>query len=90
SRLEAASLLTDFASRNRALRGISLAAAQAGDVEATTETLGRINDYSTHNEAALDAVRALTLRGHKKEALEIAKSIGDISLRDKALYELAQ
>jgi hypothetical protein len=42
------------------------------------------------DQASLDAARILARGHHKRQAIEIAKTIGDIGMRDLALSELAE
>ncbi len=90
NRLEAASMMNDQTARNQALGAVTADAARAGDVEIIEYALREFHDFSARNQAAYQAVQLLSQRGMKKQALEFAKRIDDISIRDQALAELAQ
>jgi hypothetical protein len=47
-------------------------------------------DTSERTQTAHEAVRLLAARGLRKQALEIAKAIADVDVRNQALTELAQ
>ncbi|HXS69743.1 MAG TPA: protein kinase [Candidatus Polarisedimenticolia bacterium] len=90
NRLEAASMVNDAPTRNKSLGTVVTDAARAGEVEIVKQALNQFHDFYARNQAALEAVRLLANRGMKKQALEIAKTINDASMRDQALAELAQ
>ena len=90
SRLDAAYMIMDMDTKNRLISAVTLDAANAGEVNIVKTSLQHINDFGTRNETAREAVRLLAQRGLKKEALEIAKSINDMDIRDQALSELAK
>jgi hypothetical protein len=90
ARLQAASMITDMNSRNSSVAAITLDAAKVGEFNIVKESLQHINDFSVRNDTALGAVRLLAQRGWKYAALEIAKSINDMNIRDQALSELAK
>jgi predicted Ser/Thr protein kinase len=89
-RLEAASAISDDSARNGAMAAVATDAAKAGEVEIVKSSLPRIMDFTKQNETAYESVRLLAKHGMRKQALEIAKAIGDTNLRDKALSDLAQ
>jgi len=89
-RLEAASLMTDMTSRNKAIAAIATDAARMGAAQVAKDSLNQINDFTTRNQTAHEAVRLLAKRGLKKQALEIAKDINDMRTRNEALSELAK
>ncbi len=89
-RLQAATMMTDFTAKDRALSGLAVDAANAGNSKVATQALQRMTDFSARSQAALETVRALARRGLRKPALEIAKTIADFTIRDQALSELAQ
>ena len=88
-RLEAASMMTDFTAKDRALGSLAVDAAKAGNARVAKESVQKITDFSERSQVALETVRALAKRGLRKPALEIAKSITDFTIRDQALSELA-
>lgn len=69
---------------------VTTAAAKAGEVEILMSSLPQITDFTKQNQTAYESVRLLANRGMRKQALEIAKAIGDPNLRDRALSDLAQ
>ena len=89
-RLEAASIMNDMTAKNKALSVIATDAARAGNAKVVSSTLNQIYDFTTKSQTALEAVRLLAKRGMRKQALGIAKSIDDYTMRDQALSELAQ
>jgi serine/threonine protein kinase len=89
-RLEAASLMNDMTTRNKALVAIATDAARMGAIQVAKDSLNQINDFTTRNQTAREAVRLLAKRGLKKQALEIAKDINDMRIRNEALLELAK
>ena len=90
SRLQAAAMMTEFDGKNTALTRVANDAAKAGNIRVTTEALQQINDFTARSQAGLAAVRSLVKRGLRKLALEVAKTIQDLSIRNQALAELAQ
>jgi predicted Ser/Thr protein kinase len=89
-RLEAASMMSDISARDKSLATVAKDAARAGEVEIVSDTLRQISDLTSQSRAALESVRLLAKRGLRRQAMEIAKDIGDVTVRDKALSELAQ
>ncbi len=89
-RLEAASLMSNFAAKDRSMAAVALDAAKAGEVEMVGDSLRQIVEFAKRNQTAHEAVRLLGKRGLRKQALEIARAIEDMTTRDQALSELAQ
>ncbi len=90
ARLEAASVISDVSSKDKLLIALVSDEANADEVDLLKDSLGRIADISQRTQTAHEAVRILAARGLRKQALEIAKGIEDVDVRDKALSELAQ
>ena len=89
-RLEAASMMNDVTARNRSLAVVATDAAKAGDAEIVNNSLRQIYDLTLRGRTAIESVRLLTKRGMRKQALEVAKAIEDMTMRDQALSELAR
>jgi hypothetical protein len=89
-RLEAASVITDATARNRSSAAVSIDAAKAGEVDLVKDSLRQISNLTDRVQAAHEAVRLLAKRGLRKQAIEIAKTIEDVNIRNQALSELAQ
>jgi predicted Ser/Thr protein kinase len=89
-RLEAASMMSNIAAKDKSLATVAKDAAKTGEVEVLKDTLRQISDFTKQNQTAHESVRLLAKRGLKRQAMEIAKDIGDITTRDQALSELAQ
>jgi predicted Ser/Thr protein kinase len=89
-RLEAAILIGDPSARSGAMASLATDAAKEGDPDIVERTLPQIMDFTKRNQTAYESVRLLANNGMRKQALEIAKTIGDATLRDKALSDLAQ
>ena len=49
-----------------------------------------MTDFTAKDRTAHDAVQRLAAHGQRKQALQIAKTITDFTIRDQALSELAQ
>jgi len=88
-RLEAASIMSDFTARDRVLSALAVDAAKAGNAPVAADSVRKMTDFSERSQTGLEAVRALAKRGLRKQALEIAKSISDFTIRNQALSELA-
>ncbi len=89
-RLHAASMMSDFTARDRALGNLALNAAKAGNPNVTADSLRQMRDFTARSQASLEAVRELAKRGLRKQAIDIAKTISDFTIKDQALSELAQ
>jgi len=89
-RLEAASAISDPSAKTEAMSTLATDAAKLGEVETVKTALRNIIDFTRKNFIASESSKLLAQHGKRKQALEIAKSIGDPSLRDKALSDLAQ
>jgi predicted Ser/Thr protein kinase len=90
ARLEAASSVTDFGYKDRALASVVMAAAQAGNLTIVKAGLARMIQFPLRDHTAHEAAGILSRAGMRKEAVAIAKGITDFSERDKALAELAE
>jgi C4-dicarboxylate-specific signal transduction histidine kinase len=69
---------------------VSIDAAKAGEVDRVKDSLRQISNLTDRVQAAHEAVRLLAKRGLRKQAIEIAKTIEDVNIRNQALSELAQ
>ena len=89
-RLEAAGAISNTEERSRVFAKLATDAAKIGVVDLVTTSLPRITDITARDQASLDSARILARGQHKRQAIEIAKRISDIGMRDLALSELAQ
>jgi hypothetical protein len=89
-RLEAAGAISNNEERSRVFAKLATDAAKIGVVDLVTTSLQRITDNTARDQASLDSARILARGQHKRQAIEIAKRISDIAMRDLALSELAQ
>jgi hypothetical protein len=89
-RLEAASAMNNADARDKSLAAMAADAAKAGEVEIAKNSLDRMTDLTHRWQAAHETVLLLAKRGLRPQAIEIAKEIGDMNLRDEVLSELAQ
>ncbi len=89
-RVEAADGIVNSAGRNRAFARLAADAAKVGEVELVRSSLERIIDSATRNQAALDSARLLARRHLRRQGIEIARTITDNGMRDRALSEMAQ
>ncbi len=89
-RVEAAGGIGNSAERNRAFARLAADAAKVGEVDLVRSSLERITDSATRNQAALDSARLLARRHLRRQGIEIARTITDNGMRDRALSELAR
>ena len=89
-RVEAAGGIVNSAERSRAFARLAADAAKAGEMELVSSSLQRIIDSATRNQAALDSARLLARRHLRRQGIEIARTITDNGMRDRALSELAR
>jgi len=90
ARLDAAAMIGNQTEKDKALSQIATAAARAGETETVSAAIDQIGTSSTRDQAALDSARLLAKHGLRKEAISIAQRIGNNTVRDLALSELAQ
>jgi predicted Ser/Thr protein kinase len=89
-RLDAASVISDLDSKDRALDVIATDAAKGGELAIIETSLRKMSDSTTRSHTAHESARILAKRGLRKQAIKIAKAISDPDVRDEALAELAQ
>jgi hypothetical protein len=89
-RLDAASNIIEQNEKDRALAAIVLDAATASELNIAQHALGQMRDQDTRNRTTQEAALRLAQRGLRKQAIEMAKSIGDQDVRDATLGQLAQ
>jgi predicted Ser/Thr protein kinase len=90
ARLEAASSITEVREKDKSLAAIASAAAKLGQVKIAGQALSQMFDIAARSAAARQAALLLAKSGFRKEAVEMAKDIGENSIRDQTLSELAQ
>jgi len=89
-RLEAASNITDADAKDKPLAALASDAAKLGEADVVRNSLSQMIDQTRRDEATHEAVMLLAKRGLKKPAIDLAKGISEINLRDRTLVELAQ
>jgi len=89
-RVDAAGGIVNSAERSRAFARLAADAAKAGEVELVRSALEGIVESGMRNRAALDSARLLARRHLRRQGIEIARTITDSGMRDRALSELAQ
>ena len=89
-RLEAASGITDANEKDKPLAAVALDAARAGQAEIVKKALAQMLDLTERSATTHDAALLLAKQGLRKPAIEMAKAIPDLDVRDQTLSELAQ
>ena len=89
-RLEAASNITDAGEKDTPLAALATDAAKLGEADIVRNSLSQIIDLTRRDQATHEAVILLAKRGLRKPAIDLAKGIGELNLRDRTLVELAQ
>jgi len=89
-RLKAAQAITDFSERNNSLSQLAKDAADAGDPALVNESLQGINDFSLRNDTTASAALKLGKAGKGDDAVTVAQTIGDLSVRDRVLIKLSK
>jgi len=82
--------ISSFPTRDTTLATFAKNAASEGDARTAQEALGRISSFSTASDARHTVALILAKRGLRKEALDVANGIGEMSKRDQTLSELSQ
>jgi len=90
SRLEAASSMNDVTAKDKPLAAVAADAARAGEIEIAKKALAQMFDPTRRDEAKRETALLLAKRGSRKDAVELAKSIGDDTIHNQTLSELAQ
>ena len=88
--LEIAQEIANVATRDHAMAELGTISAGAGDVRVAQSAIQQIVNSPKKDETSLEAVRLLVKEGLRKPAMEIAQSISNFGLRDRALAELAR
>lgn len=88
-RFAAASEIGNPDAKDRAVSEVATDAAKIGEIELLNTALGQIRDSAQRDRVSHESALFLTKQGRRKEAIEIAKQIGDVNLRDQTLTELA-
>ncbi|MGP8202188.1 MAG: protein kinase domain-containing protein [Limisphaerales bacterium] len=89
-RLAAASVIYEAEPKDKSLAAVAADAAKAGEVDLVKDALQNMYETSRRNQAAHDSALLLAKRGLREQAIEIAQSINESSIRDQTLSELAQ
>jgi predicted Ser/Thr protein kinase len=89
-RLEAASNMNNATEKDKPLAAVATDAAKAGEVEIAKQALAQMFNLSKRDDTTHEAALLLAKRGLRKQAIDLAKGIGELNLRDRTLVELAQ
>jgi hypothetical protein len=89
ARLAAAGQISDVARRDKTLAVITLEAARTGEAKLCGDAARRIASRSTRDEALSVAALLLRDQGRRAEAVRLARTIGEIRMRDQVLQALA-
>ncbi|MGD1000570.1 MAG: hypothetical protein ABSA67_07715 [Candidatus Brocadiia bacterium] len=90
SRFDAASAISDFATRDQALAEVAWLGAQADDSRMVLNCLGAMRDSPVRDQAAYQCSGRLAEDGWVPQAVAVAQTIGDSTVRDRALSKIAQ
>ena len=69
---------------------MAIDAAKAGEVGIVMKAASQILELQTRDETRREACRLLAKRGMRRQAIEIAKSMIDSTIRSQTLSELAE
>jgi hypothetical protein len=89
SRFEAAAAISDIATRDRALAEVAWLGAQAGDGRVVLNCLGAMSDSPMRDQAAYQCSVRLAEDGWVSQAVAVAQTIADSTVRDRALSKVA-
>ena len=90
SRFEAAAAISDVATRDQALAEVAWLGAQAGDSRVLLNCLGAMSVSPARDQAAYQCSGRLAEDGWVPQAVAVAQTIGDSTVRDRALSKIAQ
>lgn len=90
ARLEAAQSIADVLLRGQSLAQLATDAADAGDSEIVMESLQGIGDIHQRDGAAVSAALKLGKAGKGSDAVMVAKTVLDLSTRDRVMAKLAK
>jgi hypothetical protein len=90
TRFDAAQAIDNFVSRDAALAAVVKDAASEGDADLVHQALDAIAAFTKRDEATAEAARLLKSRGQRTEAIEIAKTMNNWTVRDQVLADLAK
>ena len=90
SRFQAAAAISDVATRDQALAQVAWLGAQAGDGRAVLNCVRAMSDSPVRDSAAYQCSARLAEDGWVPQATVVAQTIGDPTVRDRALAKIAQ
>jgi hypothetical protein len=90
SRFEAASAISDGATRDKALANVAWLGAQAGDGGIVLNCVNAMSDSPVRDKAASQCSGRLVEDGWVPQATAVARTISDPAVRDRALAKIAQ
>ena len=90
SRYEAASAITDVATRDQALAQVAWLGAEAGDGRIVLQCVSAMSVSPVRDSTAYQCSVRLAEDGWVPQATAAAKTIGDQAIRDRALSKVAQ
>ncbi|HEX8523925.1 MAG TPA: hypothetical protein VF669_16845 [Tepidisphaeraceae bacterium] len=88
-RAEAGKSIANLNRRDEALRSVALDAIHDGDAVVANEAIDNMRPTRYRDEVAARCARSLAKDWRAGEATGIAKKIGDVTLRDQVLMEIA-
>lgn len=89
-RMDAAQTITDTDIRDKSLTALAKDAVNAKEMDLAKSALGQIFNLDLRDAVTRDVAVMLAKSGLRKQAIDLAKGISDMDIRDKALSELAQ
>jgi hypothetical protein len=90
SRFEAAAAIGDTATRDQALAEVAWLGAQAGDGRVVLNCLSAMSEPLVRDQAAYQCSARLAEDGWVSQAVAVAQTIADSTVRDRALSKIAQ
>ena len=89
ARFDAASTINNISLKDEALVKLATDAASVGD-EITNKAIDGIQNVSLHDETAYTSALALAKAGKGAAALEVAKSINNVTKKDEVMAKIAK
>ena len=90
SRLDAATEMNEVTHRNTALAKVAIDAATAGEGDVVKKAVSAITVEDKKMRTARDSALALAKAGQGAAAVEVAKMISQVKMRDDTLKQIAQ
>ncbi len=90
ARLEAAGTIVMMNQKDEVLSGVALEAAKLGETDLAGQALSQIVVLNRRDDSTAQAARLLLKRGMRKQAIELARGITSMHVRDSTMAELAR